>query len=47
MKWFMLKLKCAGINSPYEVPDNPEFILSTAETTSEKLADQLLSQLNI
>ena len=43
----MLKLKCDGINSPYEVPDNPEFILSTAETTPEQLADQLLSQLDI
>ena len=43
----MLKLKFDGINSPYEVPDNPEFILSTAETTPEELADQLLSQLDI
>ncbi|MDB4001158.1 hypothetical protein N9449_00495 [Oceanospirillaceae bacterium] len=43
----MLKLKFDGINSPYEVPDNPEFILSTAKTTPEQLADQLLSQLDI
>ena len=43
----MLKLTFDGINSPYEVPDNPEFILSTAEITPEELADQLLSQLDI
>ena len=43
----MLKLKFDGTNSPYEVPDNPEFILSTAKTTPEQLADQLLSQLDI
>ena len=43
----MLKLKFDGINSPYEVPNNPEFILSTAKTTPEQLADQLLSQLDI
>ena len=43
----MQKLKFDGINSPYEVPDNPEFILSTAETTPEELTDQLLSQLDI
>jgi len=43
----MLKLKFDGINSPYEGPDNPEFILSTAKTTPKELTDQLLSQLNI
>ena len=36
-----------GINSPYEVPENPEFTLSTAKTTPTKLADQLLSQLDL
>jgi len=36
-----------GISSPYEAPENPEFTLSTAETTPEALATQLLDQLDI
>jgi bifunctional enzyme CysN/CysC len=36
-----------GINSPYEAPEHPEFTLSTAETSPEQLADQLLAQLDL
>ena len=36
-----------GISSPYEVPKEPEFTLSTANTTADELAQQLLAQLNI
>ena len=36
-----------GISSPYEVPYEPEFTLSTAKTTPEQLAQQLLAQLDI
>ena len=34
-----------GISSPYEVPLNAEFSLSTAESTPEELAEELLAQL--
>ena len=34
-----------GISSPYDVPLNAEFSLSTAESTPEQLAKQLLAQL--
>jgi len=35
-----------GISSPYDIPSNAEFNLSTAESTPQQLADELLSQLD-
>jgi bifunctional enzyme CysN/CysC len=34
-----------GIDSPYEVPENPEVVLDTVSETSEALADQLAALL--
>lgn len=36
-----------GIDSPYEVPENPDFTLHTEHKTAEELADQLLHQIKI
>ena len=34
-----------GIDSPYEVPERPEFALDTTSATAEALAEQLVRQL--
>jgi len=34
-----------GIDSPYEIPEQPDLVLATAEATAEDLADRVLARL--
>ena len=36
-----------GIDSPYEAPENPEFRLAAADSSPDRLADEILAKLNL